>query len=79
MVNERDGLGDNTPFDYATQVKEGAFYGWPWFYLGDHQDPWHAPARSDLKHKITVPQVLIQSPSAPLQIAFYNGASFPAA
>ena len=79
VVNERDGLGDNTPFDYATQVKKGGFYGWPWFYMGDHQDPRHAGERSDLKAKITVPQVLIQGHSAPLQIAFYNGSSFPAA
>ena len=47
--------------------------------MGDHQDPRHAGERSDLKDKITVPQVLIQGHSAPLQIAFYNGSSFPAA
>ena len=32
MVNERDGIGDNTPFEYATEVKDGGFYGWPWYY-----------------------------------------------
>ena len=35
VVNERDGLGDDLPPDYATRVAEGAFYGWPWYYIGD--------------------------------------------
>ena len=39
VVNERDGIGDNTPFEYATEVKDGGFYGWPWFYAGGHEDP----------------------------------------
>jgi glucose/arabinose dehydrogenase len=78
-TNERDALGDNLPPDYATSVKPGAFYGWPWFYIGDHQDPRHAGQRADLAGKITVPDVLIQPHSAPLQIAFYTGDQFPAA
>ena len=47
-VNERDGLGDDLPPDYVTHVTEGAFYGWPWYYLGDHQDPRHKDERPDL-------------------------------
>ena len=39
VVNERDELGDNLPFDYATQVQQGHFYGWPWYYIGNHEDP----------------------------------------
>jgi glucose/arabinose dehydrogenase len=78
VVNERDGLGDNTPFDYATHVQEGAFYGWPWYYIGVHEDPRHKGERTDLKDQITIPDVLIQTHSAPLQIVFYDGASFPA-
>jgi glucose/arabinose dehydrogenase len=78
VVNERDELGDNTPFDYATHVVEGAFYGWPWYYLGPHQDPRHPGERADLKNKITVPEVFMQAHSAPLQIAFYRGDNFPA-
>ncbi|MBN9241722.1 MAG: sorbosone dehydrogenase family protein [Mesorhizobium sp.] len=78
VVNERDGLGDNVPFDYATTVKDGAFYGWPWFYIGDHQDPRHPGARPDLAGMATVPDVLIQAHSAPLGIAFYDGGQFPA-
>jgi glucose/arabinose dehydrogenase len=78
-VNERDELGDDTPFEYATEVKENAFYGWPWYYIGDNEDPRHKGARPDLKGKVTVPDVLMQAHSAPLQIVFYEGDDFPAA
>ncbi|BCG91892.1 PQQ-dependent sugar dehydrogenase [Mesorhizobium sp. 131-2-1] len=78
VVNERDGLGDNVPFEYATTVKDGAFYGWPWYYIGANEDPRHAGARPDLAGKVTVPDVLMQAHSAPLNIAFYEGKSFPA-
>ncbi len=81
-TNERDGLGDNLPPDYATHVRPGAFYGWPWYYIGDHQDPRHRGERPDLAGHATVPDVLIQPHSAPLGITFYEGqgpASFPAA
>jgi glucose/arabinose dehydrogenase len=78
VVNERDGLGDNVPFEYATTVEEGAFYGWPWYYFGDHEDPRHAGERPDLAGKVTIPDVLMQAHSAPLNIAFYEGENFPA-
>jgi glucose/arabinose dehydrogenase len=78
VVNERDELGDNTPFEYATEVKDGAFYGWPWYYIGNHEDPRKKGARPDLNGKVTVPDVLMQAHSAPLQIAFYHGNQFPA-
>lgn len=78
-TNERDGLGDNLPPDYITRVREGAFYGWPWYYIGAHEDPRHVGERPDLKDKVTVPDVLIQSHSASLQLAFYSGNQFPAA
>lgn len=78
VVNERDGLGDDVPFDYATAVREGAFYGWPWYYIGRNQDPRHAGARQDLTDAIAVPDVLLQAHSAPLGIAFYEGGQFPA-
>jgi glucose/arabinose dehydrogenase len=78
VINERDGLGDDTPFEYATHIEEGAFYGWPWFYIGGNEDPRHKGKRPDLKGKITVPDVLIQAHSAPLGIAFYEGNDFPA-
>jgi glucose/arabinose dehydrogenase len=73
VVNERDGLGDNVPFEYATSVKEGAFYGWPWYYIGNHEDPRHRGERPDLAGKADIPDVMMQAHSAPLNIAFYDG------
>jgi glucose/arabinose dehydrogenase len=78
IVNERDALGDNTPFEYATHVVDGAFYGWPWYYIGGHEDPRQAGMRPDLKDKVTVPDVLMQAHSAPMQMVFYQGDNFPA-
>jgi glucose/arabinose dehydrogenase len=78
VTNERDSLGDNLPPDYATRVKQGAFYGWPWYYIGDQEDPRLKGERPDLSGKTTIPDVLIQPHSAPLQVAFYTGAQFPA-
>jgi glucose/arabinose dehydrogenase len=78
VVNERDDLGDNTPPEYATSVKRGAFYGWPWYYIGDNQDPRWPNARPDLKGHVTIPDVLMQAHTAPLGIAFYAGSQFPA-
>ncbi len=78
VVNERDDLGDNTPPDYATSVRRGAFYGWPWYYIGDNQDPRWPNARPDLKGHVTIPDVLLQAHTAPLGIAFYAGSQFPA-
>lgn len=78
VVNERDMLGDDLPPDYATRVKPGAFYGWPWYYIGANPDPRHAGARPDLADKVTIPDVLFQPHSAPLGIAFYESEQFPA-
>ena len=77
-TNERDGLGDNVPPDYITRVRAGAYYGWPWYYIGAHEDPRHAGERPDLKDKITVPDVLIQAHSASLGMTFYDATQFPA-
>jgi glucose/arabinose dehydrogenase len=76
-VNERDGLGDDLVPDFITRVREGACYGWPWFYIGANEDPHHQGERPDLKDKVTVPDVLIQAHSASLQLAFYTGSQFP--
>ena len=76
-VNERDGLGDDLVPDYITRVREGGFYGWPWYYLGKHQDPRHRGARPDLADKVLVPDVLVQAHSAPLNMIFYDGSQFP--
>jgi glucose/arabinose dehydrogenase len=77
-VNERDSMGDDTPPDYATRVRPGAFYGWPWFTVDGHEDPRLEGRRADLAGSVAMPDVLIQAHSAPLGIAFYDGAQFPA-
>ncbi len=76
-VNERDGLGDNLVPDYITHVEEGGFYGWPWYYLGSHQDPRHKGKHPELEDKVIVPDVLLQSHMASLDLAFYDGDRFP--
>jgi glucose/arabinose dehydrogenase len=77
-VNERDALGDNLVPDYITHVQEGGFYGWPWWYIGAHQDPRHKGKHPELKDKAIVPDVLLQPHNASLGFAFYQGQQFPA-
>lgn len=81
-TNERDGLGDGLVPDYVTRVKEGGYYGWPWFYMGKNEDPRHANARPDLEGKAIVPDVLEAPHSASLEMTFYTATSgaavFPA-
>ena len=72
-VNERDALGDNLVPDYITHVQEGGFYGWPWWYMGAHQDPRHAGKHPELKDKAIVPDVLLQPHNASLEFTFYQG------
>lgn len=76
-VNERDGLGDNLVPDYITRVEEGGFYGWPWYYIGPNQDPRHEGKHPELKDKVVVPDVLLQSHMASLDLDFYDGDKFP--
>ncbi len=76
-VNERDMLGDNLVPDYITSVKEGGFYGWPWYYMGDHQDPRLAGKHPELASKVIVPDVLLQPHNASLEMTFYEGKQFP--
>ncbi len=76
-TNERDGLGDDLVPDYVTRVRPGGFYGWPWYYLGDHEDPRHAGERADLAGHVLLPDVLLEAHSAALQIAFYTARAFP--
>jgi glucose/arabinose dehydrogenase len=71
-VNERDELGDNLPPDYVTRVKQGGFYGWPWYYIGGHEEPRLKGIRPDLKDKAIVPDVLVQAHSAPLGMVVYQ-------
>lgn len=76
-VNERDDLGDDLVPDYITHVVEHGFYGWPWYYIGANQDPRHSGKHPELRDKVLVPDVLLQSHSASLQMVFYTGSQFP--
>jgi glucose/arabinose dehydrogenase len=81
-TNERDLLGDDLVPDYITRVREGGYYGWPWYYMGSHEDPRHAGERPDLAGKAIVPDVPVQSHSASLEMVIYTAAAggsvFPA-
>src|SRR5437899_176921 len=76
-VNERDGLGDDLPPDYATSVREGGFYGWPYSYIGDYVDDRVKPQRPDLVARAIVPDVLLGAHVAALQFTFYLSEQFP--
>ncbi|HWE45741.1 MAG TPA: sorbosone dehydrogenase family protein [Caulobacteraceae bacterium] len=79
VVNERDELGPDLVPDYMTSVKQGAFYGWPYSYWGEHVDPRVKPQRPDLVAKAIPPDYSLSSHVAPLGIVFYTGADLPAA
>jgi glucose/arabinose dehydrogenase len=77
VVNERDELGPNLVPDYMTSVKDGAFYGWPYSYYGQHVDPRVQPQRPDLVKNAVVPDYALSSHVAPLGLAFYTSNSLP--
>lgn len=77
-VNERDELGDELVPDYLTSVKEGGFYGWPWAYFGQHEDPRLKVKRPDMVKKTITPDFALGSHTASLGLAFYDGKKFPA-
>ncbi len=76
-TNERDGLGDDLVPDYISHVTPRGFYGWPWFYLGNHQDPRQKGKHPELAARVLVPDVLVQAHSASLNLCFYTGSQFP--
>jgi glucose/arabinose dehydrogenase len=76
-MNERDNLGDDLVPDYATSLKDGGFYGWPYSYIGSNYDPRYVGAFPDLVKRAIVPDVLFPAHSAALGIAFYTGTQFP--
>jgi glucose/arabinose dehydrogenase len=77
VVNERDGLGDDLVPDYLTQVRDGAFYGWPYSYFGRHEDPRQRGRRPDLVARAVAPDYAIGAHTASLGLAFYRGTGFP--
>lgn len=76
-VNERDGLGDDLVPDYVTSVKDGGFYGFPFAYIGQNEEPRRKGENPELVKKSIVPDVLVTSHSAALGITFYTGKTFP--
>jgi glucose/arabinose dehydrogenase len=77
-TNERDNLGNHLVPDYVTSVPEDGFFGWPWFYMGGHQDPRLAGKHPELKSKVLTPDVLVQPHMASLEMTFYPTAGeFP--
>jgi glucose/arabinose dehydrogenase len=76
-TNERDALGDNLVPDYITHLQDGGFYGWPWFYMGGHQDPRHVGKHPELQAKVSTPDILLQPHFASLEMLFYTGPQFP--
>lgn len=77
-VEERDLIGDDLVPEYVTSIKDGAFYGWPYGYIGQHEDPRRKGERPDLVASAVVPDILIQAHSAVLGMSFYEGKMFPA-
>ena len=77
VVNERDELGPNLVPDYMTSVKDGAFYGWPWSYYGDHVDARVHPQRPDMVEKAIKPDYALSSHVAPLGMTFSMGSALP--
>jgi glucose/arabinose dehydrogenase len=77
VVNERDELGPDLVPDYLTSVKDGAFYGWPYSYYGQHVDPRVKPERPDLVAKAIAPDYALSSHVAPLGMTFYTGTNLP--
>ena len=76
-VNERDNLGDDLVPDYATSLKAGGFYGWPYSFIGQNYDPRYEGSQPELVKQALVPDVLLPAHSAALNVAFYTGTQFP--
>jgi glucose/arabinose dehydrogenase len=78
VVQERDGLGDRLPPDYLARVEKGAFYGWPYAYIGPHPQPGFAQLRPDKVKASVTPDLLFEPHSSTMDIVFYEGEQFPA-
>ncbi len=76
-VNERDGLGDELVPDYITSVKKGGFYGWPYSYYGQHEDPRLKGQNPALVKSALIPDIAVGSHTASLGLTFYKDKKFP--
>jgi glucose/arabinose dehydrogenase len=77
-VQERDGLGDDLVPDFFTSVKKGAFYGWPYAYIGSNEEPRHKGANPDAVKKAIEPDILLNAHASAMDFAFYTAKQFPA-
>jgi glucose/arabinose dehydrogenase len=77
VVQERDGLGDRLPPDYLTRVEKGAFYGWPYAYIGQHPQPGFANLKPDKVKASIKPDLLFEAHSSAMDLVFYDGEQFP--
>ena len=78
VINERDELGPDLVPDYLTSVRDGAFYGWPYSYYGQHVDPRVQPQRPDMVARAIAPDYALSSHVAPLGLVFYSATNLPA-
>ena len=78
IVQERDGLGDRLVPDFLTHVEKGAFYGWPYSYIGQNPMPGFAAMRPDKVQAAVKPDLLFEAHSSLLDIVFYTANQFPA-
>jgi hypothetical protein len=78
VVNERDELGSDLVPDYMTTVQDGAFYGWPYSYYGDHVDTRVKRRRPDLVAKAIVPDYALGPHTASLGLSYSNSTTLPA-
>jgi glucose/arabinose dehydrogenase len=77
-VQERDGLGDGLVPDYMTHVEKGAFYGWPYSYIGSNPQPGFGQLRPEKVSAAVKPDLLFEAHSSLLDLVFYTGDQFPA-
>ena len=76
-VEERDALGDELVPDIFTHIQPDGFYGWPYAYIGKHEDPRFKGMRPDLVAKTIAPDVILPAHVSMLDFAFYEGKQFP--
>jgi glucose/arabinose dehydrogenase len=76
-TQERDGLGDDLPPDFLTRVQQGGFYGWPYAYIGPHEDPRHSGVAPAMVAKTLYPDVLLGGHAGAMDFVFYTGKQFP--
>ncbi|HEV7577138.1 MAG TPA: sorbosone dehydrogenase family protein [Caldimonas sp.] len=78
VANERDELGSDLVPDYLTSVRDGAFYGWPYSYFGQHLDDRVTPQRPELVARAVAPDYALGPHTASLGLVSSKGATLPA-